>query len=189
VRGLVRIVGLSEAPISWPIGERDGSQTLVVYKGLARAVRQETPAVVAASWGVTLATAEQWESACCHPLKRKKQTRTSQPIPWTRSEDELLAYASLADVARLTGRTLTAVRKRRRLLGLPDGRMATTRRVRFEALSGQIQNARSALWQRRSQLEESLGALEETIRRAKTRVWYWQSLVAANTTASDGSAT
>ena len=39
VRGLVKIVGLSDGPIPWPIGERDRKQALIVYKGLARAVR------------------------------------------------------------------------------------------------------------------------------------------------------
>src|SRR5688572_648874 len=91
VRGLVRVVRLSEGPIAWPIGERNGQQELVVYKALARAIRQETPEVVAACFGVPLAAARQWQAHCQGLRCRKKQTRTSLPHPWKREDDELLA--------------------------------------------------------------------------------------------------
>ena len=43
--------------------------------------------------------------------------------PWTAAEDALLrAGLTAADAARRTGRTVAAVYKRRRQLGLPDGR-------------------------------------------------------------------
>jgi hypothetical protein len=35
IHGPLKVVGLSEAPIPWPIGEKDGEQSLVVYRGLA----------------------------------------------------------------------------------------------------------------------------------------------------------
>src|SRR5437762_3415218 len=38
VRGLVTVVGISDAPIPWPIGERDGDRQPIVFKALARAV-------------------------------------------------------------------------------------------------------------------------------------------------------
>src|SRR5437773_9466818 len=56
VRGLVKVVGLSDGPIPWPIGERDRKQALLVYKGLARAVRCESPEIVAAAWGIGINT-------------------------------------------------------------------------------------------------------------------------------------
>src|SRR5438445_13705481 len=77
VRGLVHVVGLTGGPIPWPIGEREGIQELIVFKALARAVRQESPSTVAKAWGVDLATAEDWKLFCREPRKRKKQTLTS----------------------------------------------------------------------------------------------------------------
>ena len=42
VRGEVKIVGLSDAKISWPIGKRGRAKSLVVFSGLAKAVAQES---------------------------------------------------------------------------------------------------------------------------------------------------
>jgi hypothetical protein len=42
VRGLVVVVGLSAAPIPWLIGQRGRAKSLVVYAGLAKAVRRES---------------------------------------------------------------------------------------------------------------------------------------------------
>ena len=50
-RGQVRIVGVSDGRIPWPIGVARGSRSLVVYRGLARAVRREAAAAVMHWWG------------------------------------------------------------------------------------------------------------------------------------------
>jgi hypothetical protein len=42
VRGEVEVVGLHEAPILWPVGKRTRAKSLIVFKGLARAVRRES---------------------------------------------------------------------------------------------------------------------------------------------------
>ena len=42
VRGEVTIVGLSAAKIPWPVGKRGRAKSLVVYSGLADAVRKES---------------------------------------------------------------------------------------------------------------------------------------------------
>src|SRR3954453_23007456 len=97
IRGLVTIVGLSAGPIPWPIGEKEGQTALVVFKGLARAVRQESPTAVAAAWGVALNVAQQWHAPCRLPRQRKKQTLSSPPIPWKTNEDALLQRVSLAE--------------------------------------------------------------------------------------------
>jgi len=53
VRGEVRIVGLSDALIPWPIGQKgQGPRALVVFKDLAKAVRREANLAVAHWWGV-----------------------------------------------------------------------------------------------------------------------------------------
>ena len=175
VRGLVRIVGLSQASIPWPTGVQNGQEDLVVYKGLARAIRQEHPLAVAKAFGVPLKTVEQWQAKCTGTRRRKKQTRTSLPLPWKREEDELLTQLSLAEVARVTGKTLTAVRKRRRLLGLPDGRLATTKALRAPSLNDQVALVRERFQVRFQQLRESLQVLEATCARTKAATAYWRA--------------
>jgi hypothetical protein len=60
VRGLVRIVGMTTAPIPWPIGEAKGEGTLILYKGLTSALRSEAPAAVAYWWNVPLEKVIAW---------------------------------------------------------------------------------------------------------------------------------
>ena len=53
VRGEVEIVGLSDAPLPWPIGRKgNGPRALVVFGALAKAVRREASLAVAHWWGV-----------------------------------------------------------------------------------------------------------------------------------------
>jgi len=60
VRGEVEIVGLTDGRIPWPIGKKERSKSLVVYKGLAKAVRRESAQAVAHWWGVTAQTITKW---------------------------------------------------------------------------------------------------------------------------------
>jgi hypothetical protein len=62
-RGLVRIVGMSDGPIPWPIGQTQRAKSLVLYRGLARAVRRESAAAVAYWFGVTGQTVTKWRKA------------------------------------------------------------------------------------------------------------------------------
>lgn len=181
IRGLVHIVRLHDAPVPWPVGERNGVEALVVYKSLARALRQETPETVAACFDIPLQTAIDWQQLCSQPRSRKKQTKSSLPLVWKREEDELLTRLSLGEVARLTGRTLTAVRKRRRMLGLPDGRLAATRVAQAQTLPEQIAAARQNLQQQLSAMQESLAALRATHAQAQAAVGYWRAQQWQNT--------
>jgi hypothetical protein len=66
IRGWVRIVGLSDGPIPWPIGQlgRGGRQRfLILFGALARAVRRESNQAVAHHWGVTPQTVTVWRKA------------------------------------------------------------------------------------------------------------------------------
>ncbi|QDU18479.1 hypothetical protein [Urbifossiella limnaea] len=65
VRGEVLITGLTCARIPWPVGKRPASQgrALVVYAGLAAAVRRESSAAVCFYWGVTAQTVSKWRKA------------------------------------------------------------------------------------------------------------------------------
>ena len=47
VRGEVRIVGLSDALIPWPIGQKGRARSLVVFGALGKAVRREAAVAVA----------------------------------------------------------------------------------------------------------------------------------------------
>jgi hypothetical protein len=175
-RGLVTVVGISDGPIPWPVGERDGQQQLIVFKALARAVRQESPRAVAAAWGVSMLAVEQWRQICRQPRRRKKQTLTTPPIPWKHEDDELIRRLTLAEAARFTGRTLTAVRKRRRALGLPDGRTAAQRAVRNKNdLTNHAAAISRTVRQRTIELEKSIAELDQTHRRVRVALAYWKS--------------
>ena len=51
VPGEVRIVGLSDAPIPWPMGRKgNGPPALIVFGALAKAVRREANLAVAHWW-------------------------------------------------------------------------------------------------------------------------------------------
>src|SRR5262249_8361084 len=64
---------------------------------------------------------------------RQRGTLVPGTEPWTAEEDEAVRTMTPADAVEATGRPLTAVWARRRVLGLPDGRSA--RPVRGEPLS------------------------------------------------------
>jgi hypothetical protein len=63
VRGSVKVVGTSHAPISWPQTRNHGRPFLIVCGGLARAVRTEAAIAVAHWWGVTPLTVWTWRKA------------------------------------------------------------------------------------------------------------------------------
>jgi hypothetical protein len=63
VQGRVEIVGMTDAPICWPIGQRGRAKALVVYKDLVRAVRRESELAVAHWWGITAQTVWKWRRA------------------------------------------------------------------------------------------------------------------------------
>jgi hypothetical protein len=63
VRGEVTIVGLSDAPIPWPLCRCGKWRVPVVYRGLARAVRRESELAVARWWGIAVWSAWQWRKA------------------------------------------------------------------------------------------------------------------------------
>jgi hypothetical protein len=62
-----------------------------------------------------------------------KRRGTRPPLagrPWTAEEDALIATLSASEAAKRTGRTVSAVNKRRRKLGMPDGRTREARQRR-----------------------------------------------------------
>lgn len=63
-RGPVKMVKLTDAPIPWPIGKAaDGRLALVVYGGLAKAVRRESGVAVCRWWGASWYYVNKWRRA------------------------------------------------------------------------------------------------------------------------------
>lgn len=198
VRGDVRIIGLSDAPIPWPLGRSEGQRgkaILVVFKGLAKAIRTESGVAVQYWFGMAACTASKYRQAlgvepnnqgtqrlrrehgnsewfaaarrkawtkARDPVRREKiaaarrgksrprhvieamrtanlgrplsadrrrkmseahkQRGTRPPaagVPWTVQEDALVRLKlSAKEIAKRTGRTLSAVWSRRRVLGV-----------------------------------------------------------------------
>src|SRR6516165_4814506 len=63
VRGEVTIVGMTDAPIPWPIGKRGRGRSLVVFKDLAKALRRESNQAICQWWGITPQTVSKWRKA------------------------------------------------------------------------------------------------------------------------------
>jgi hypothetical protein len=86
VRGDVRIVGVTAAPIPWPLGRPPGSRgrfSPVVYKGLAKAVRLEANQAVAYWWGLTPQTITKWRNALDVPPTTAGTSRLRSACPST----------------------------------------------------------------------------------------------------------
>ncbi len=202
LRGEVRITGMTDAKITWPIGRRVGTKLrpgAVLYGDILTAVRRESRQAVAHWFGVSPWQVSQWryllgiagqQTEGTHQLRKaygqqpwfkraqklavakardpgrrakiaaaklgkprppevvakirhakigSKHTaetrakmskahrrRGTRPpwlnAPWSKREDELVRKLSAPEVAKRTGRTLTAIYSRRTTLGLPDGR-------------------------------------------------------------------
>jgi hypothetical protein len=135
IRGRVRVVDFTTAPIPWPVTRRpggDGRAFLIVCGGLARAVRRESAAAVIHWWGVSPSTLARWRRALGVPVLTegtKKQVAAGQRRAadalrgtsriWTPEQDAALGTASDRELAIRFGRKKMAVRERRRRLGIP----------------------------------------------------------------------
>ena len=60
IRGEVKVVGLHDALIPWPIGKRRRSRAIILCGDLAEAVRKEASIVVQHWCGVKYATVQSW---------------------------------------------------------------------------------------------------------------------------------
>ena len=101
VRGEVSIVGLTDAPIPWPVGKTTRAKSLVVYKNLAKAVKRESAQAVAHWWGVTGQTISKWRrllgvTGMTEGELRLRQTygqsdwfKRAQRKAWTKARDPI----------------------------------------------------------------------------------------------------
>jgi hypothetical protein len=63
LRGEVTLAGLREGPIPWPVGKKGRHKALVLYAGLADAVRRESAAAVMRWWRVGSDKVWKWRQA------------------------------------------------------------------------------------------------------------------------------
>jgi len=63
MRGEIEIVGLTDAPIPWPIGKRGRHKAIVLYGALVKAVRRESSLAVQHWFGVGPYTVWKWRRA------------------------------------------------------------------------------------------------------------------------------
>jgi hypothetical protein len=122
IHGLVKIAGLTNAPIPWPISEHG----LIVYKGLATAIRTEAQEDVAQWWGVPLATVETWKPTL-GPAKSKSERKAKQcqkrcERQWTPEQDSIIRKYRPSESSRLLKLSYKVVAARRKKLGYPHAR-------------------------------------------------------------------
>jgi hypothetical protein len=204
IRGDVKITGLSDARIPWPLAKKKGRRpTPWVNRTLARAIRLESTPAIRYWFGVTAWQASVWRKALDveennpgtlrlrqehgkspwfrraqklawakardpvriakiatakrgkprpravieamrlanlgRPLSAEQRRKMSEAHkrrgtrppaagrPWEAWEDKVLSELQVRDVAAKTGRTESAVKVRRSVLGLPDGRRKENR--------------------------------------------------------------
>lgn len=87
IRGKVKVVGMSDAPIQWPqTKRRDGSGRpyLIVAGDLVKAIRRESEIAVAYWWGVSPLTVWTWRKALGVPVTTEGTSRLrSAWSPWS----------------------------------------------------------------------------------------------------------
>ena len=131
VRGVVEIVGLSDGPYPWPVGRLDWKLELIVYKGLAKAVREEAADAVAAHFGVPQTTVKKWVARLNRPVpelpqwndglprpRYARRTRDAKARQWTHEEDEIVRTKMMGEAQKLLGVAASTISKRRRQLGV-----------------------------------------------------------------------
>lgn len=78
VWGDVKIVGLTDGRIPWPLGRppgKGGRPSLIVYRGLAKAVRRESRQAICHWWGAAGDTVRKWRRALGVPLSNEGTSR------------------------------------------------------------------------------------------------------------------
>jgi hypothetical protein len=100
IRGKVQVYATSDGCIPWPIskaGQR-GAKMLVIYGGLAQAIRRESVQAVAYWWGVTPQTVTKWRRLLGirnNPEGTTRLRRRYSLEPWAKSA-RLLAWEHCA---------------------------------------------------------------------------------------------
>src|SRR5262245_1691579 len=129
IAGIVKIAGLSNRPLPWPISEYG---ELIVYKGLATALRKESLDAVSAHWGVSAEKLRQWRDML--PKQDVRQQRRQVPSAgrkfrqgygWRPEEDEIAMSGQPAETVGILSRSQNAITIRRKRLRAAERRPAT----------------------------------------------------------------
>lgn len=99
-RGEVTIVGLTDAPIPWPIGKSKRAKSLVLYRDLAKAVRREANQQVARLFGVAGQTVTKWRKALGVPANNRGTLRRRVEAGKRNKKGLLAMYAKARDPVR-----------------------------------------------------------------------------------------
>lgn len=87
IRGRVSVVGLTDAPICWPIGQRGRTKAIVLCGDLVKALRVESAAAIMHWWGVKHHTVWKWRQAL-GVRQYTPGTRALHPDPdWLQAQD------------------------------------------------------------------------------------------------------
>ncbi len=147
-RRRVRVDGLTDTPVTWPFTFRgSGPRSLILCGDLARAVRDESVAAVAAHWGVAPETVWRWRRA----LGVSQYTRgTRQLLRDTIPEKVDLARLAEARAASRTPEArakMSATRKGRRLpAAFLAGARAAARRPKSESFRAKLSERLKREW-------------------------------------------
>jgi hypothetical protein len=101
-RGEVTIWKLSAGRIPWPMGKTHKAVSLVVYKGLARAIRREAGCAVRHWWGVGTAAITKWRRALGVPAMNEGDRRLKRAYAktdWAKAA-RVKAWSKARDPAR-----------------------------------------------------------------------------------------
>jgi hypothetical protein len=102
LRGEVEVVGLTDRPIPWPLGKTARRPAIIVYAGLARAIRRESALAVAHWWGVGLDRVWKWRKALGVGATTEGTSRLRSAYcdePWF-EDAQRKAHATAGDPAR-----------------------------------------------------------------------------------------
>ena len=113
----VRVVGLSDSRIQWPLGQRPGrgAKTLIIFGDLEKAIRMESLRAICYWFGVTSQTVTLWRKALGVPHYNPgtmKLLSDNYKTPWAREIREK-AHAKLRDPARCEKIRLSKLGKKR----------------------------------------------------------------------------
>lgn len=123
LRGDVVIVGLSDAPIPWPIGKKGRAKSFILYGDLERAVRRESNIAIQHWWNVCPNCVWRWRKALEVELTNEGtlQRRRELILPRGDAMRALIPYTpernkKIADAKRGVKRSRRTVQKMRRAM-------------------------------------------------------------------------
>lgn len=153
LRGDMRVTGMSDRPIPWPVGfpvgaprGNKGSPALIVCGGLAQAIRRESNLAVSRAWGVNPATVSKWRRA----LGVERQNEGTQQVWRERFPDRMSEEARARGVERAAS---------------PESSAKRSAALKGRKKSPEAVAKTAAFWTGRQRSPEHRRKISETLRR------------------------